>query len=62
MTAPDDDVGSRVTLTQDERALLVRACERHRRTIPVYMKAGQAELRLLEAVLAKLRASARDHG
>ncbi|MEO0323590.1 MAG: hypothetical protein AAF447_11580 [Myxococcota bacterium] len=54
MTVPDDDGVGRRTLTAEERALLRRVCERHRRTIPVYLKAGQEELRRLDAILAKL--------
>jgi len=46
-----------VSLTGPERELLLKACQRYRATIPAYLKSGEAERQLLDAVMAKLSRS-----
>ena len=46
--------GRPVTLSEDELELVLAACRRYQRAIPVYLASSQEELRLLEAVMRKL--------
>jgi hypothetical protein len=41
-------------LSEDERALVLAACERYRQLLPVYLASSQPELQLLRTVLRKL--------
>jgi ABC-type oligopeptide transport system substrate-binding subunit len=44
----------RITLTQAERELLLKACMKYRYTIPAYFQSRQAELETLNAIINKL--------
>jgi len=44
----------RVILTQGERELLLKACDKYRYTIPTYLKSRQPEIDMLEAIIGKL--------
>ena len=41
-------------LSEDERSLVLAACERYRQLLPSYLASSQDELRLLRAVMRKL--------
>lgn len=54
-SAPNGRNGGRpVVLSHDELVLVLAACRRYHRSIPVYLASSQAELRLLETVMRKL--------
>jgi hypothetical protein len=44
----------RIVLTQGERNLLLKACNKYRYTIPPYIKSRQPETDMLEAIIGKL--------
>lgn len=46
--------GRTIVLSEDERALVLAACERYRQLLPVYLASSQPELQLLRTVLRKL--------
>jgi len=60
---PDDPAGPGgsngppgLALTEPERDLLLKACQRYRASIPAYLKSGEEERRLLDALVARLKA------
>ena len=44
----------RIVLTQGERDLLLKACNKYRYTIPPYIKSRLPEIDMLEAIIGKL--------
>ncbi len=44
----------RITLTQVEREVLLKACQKYRYTIPAYIRSRQAEIDTLDAILGKI--------
>ena len=46
--------GGPVVLSDDELALVLAACQRYHRSLPVYLASSRAELELLETVMRKL--------
>jgi len=49
-----DSRAVRITLTQVEREILLKACQKYRYTIPAYIRSRQAEIDTLDALLGKL--------
>ena len=49
-----DSRAVQITLTQVEREILLKACQKYRYTIPAYIKSRQAEMDTLDALLGKL--------
>jgi hypothetical protein len=52
----DGSGGCALTLTQAERELLLRACQRYRAAVPTYLKSKEGERRLLDSLIEKLAA------
>ena len=46
--------GRSIVLSEDERSLVLAACERYRQLIPVYLASSQPELQLICTVIRKL--------
>jgi hypothetical protein len=44
----------RIVLTQGERELLLKACNKYRYTIPAYIQSREPEIDMLEAIIGKL--------
>ena len=49
-----DSRAVRITLTQVEREILLKACQKYRYAIPAYIRSRQAEIDSLDAILGKL--------
>ena len=49
-----DSQAVRITLTQAERELLLKACMKYRYKIPAYIQSRQAEVKTLNAIVRKL--------
>ena len=49
-----DQQSVRISLTQFERELLLKACMKYRYTIPVYFQSRQPEVDALNAIVGKL--------
>ena len=43
-----------VVLTETERQILLKACEKYRHSIPAYIQSKQAERQIVEAIIEKL--------
>lgn len=41
-------------LTPDELAVLLKACERYRTSLPIYLQSAQPELSVVDALIRKL--------
>ena len=44
-----------VRLTSEQVALVLRACVRYRRSLPVYLEAARSEVEAVDSVIALLR-------
>lgn len=54
---PSGSEANSLRLTPRERAVLLRACQRYRSTIPTYLHTNREELVLLDELLKKLAPS-----
>lgn len=57
-TMEGDDVprnGCRVDLQAAEVELLLKACQKYRSTLPVYLRSAQEEMKIADELLEKLR-------
>ncbi len=50
----ESDARCKLELTQSERELLLRACQRYRAAIPTYLKSTEAERALLDRLVERL--------
>jgi hypothetical protein len=49
-----DSQSLKVLLTETEKQVLLKACERYRHSIPSYLQSSQAELRIVERIIERL--------
>jgi hypothetical protein len=47
-------ISLQLSLTKNEREILLKACQKYRHTIPAYLKSRQPEIRLIDAIIEKL--------